>query len=66
MNSVRQVSMVLRAVALICRVTLRPKKLKPLWWRLVIWYGMGGDDGTYPMDTMISSDVTAIARLVKI
>ena len=30
MKSVRQVSIVLRAVALICRVTLRPKKLKPL------------------------------------
>ena len=30
MKSVRQVSIVLRAVALICRVTDRPKKLKPL------------------------------------
>jgi len=30
MKSVRQVSIVLRAVALICRVTERPKKLKPL------------------------------------
>jgi hypothetical protein len=30
MKSVRQVSIVLRAVALIWRVTERPKKLKPL------------------------------------
>lgn len=37
MKSVRQVSIVLRAVAEIWRVTERPKKLKPLWEKDVKW-----------------------------
>lgn len=66
MKRVRQVSIVLRDVAEMERVTLRPKKLKPLL------YGQqeaqNANDGTvepYPIETIISREVTPIAWFVK-
>jgi hypothetical protein len=71
MKSVRHVSIVLRAVAEIWRVTERPKKLKPLGRKSVsMTMGKGGVrvgvGKAYPMDTMIMRDVTAMVRLVNI
>jgi hypothetical protein len=71
MKSVRHVSIVLRAVAEIWRVTERPKKLKPLGRKRVsMTMGKGGVrvgvGKAYPMDTMIMRDVTAMVRLVNI
>lgn len=59
MKSVLQVSMVLREVAEISRVTLSPKKLKPLWGcqpLLHVFIPMS----THPIEIMISSEVMPI------
>ena len=68
MKSVRQVSIVLRAVAEIWRVTERPKKLKPLREKKLVKCDneimLVKKRWTYPIDTMISRDVTAMVRLV--
>lgn len=65
MKSVRQVSIVLRAVALMDRVTERPKKLKPLCllsaWNYHIWTEI-----MYPIEIMIRTLLTAMALLWKI
>lgn len=65
MKSVRQVSMVLRAVADICLVTDKPKKLKLLYLCQCMSFCALGFD-THPMLNMMNSELMAILLLPNI
>lgn len=61
MKRVRQVSMVERDVAETVRVTLRPKKLKPLFDVSTSIQGEKITEWTYPMLIMMRIELTAMA-----